>query len=58
VGTLGPAVVERNPFIDGYRVFFEFSPGDEELAELRCVLRSGDIAVSETWTFQWAKEKR
>jgi glucans biosynthesis protein len=57
-GTLGPAVVERNPFIDGYRVFFEFSPGEEELAELRCTLRSGDIAVSETWTYQWAKENR
>lgn len=57
VGTLGTAVVERNPFINGYRVFFEFSPGDEELAELRCVLRSGDIPVSETWTYQWAKEK-
>jgi glucans biosynthesis protein len=58
VGALGPAVVERNPFFDGYRVFFQFSPGDEELAELRCVLRAGDSAVSETWTFQWAKEKR
>jgi periplasmic glucans biosynthesis protein len=58
VGALGPSVVERNPFIDGYRVFFQFSPGDEELAELRCVLRAGDSAVSETWTFQWAKEKR
>jgi len=57
VGTLGPAVVERNPFVGGYRVFFEFSPGDEELAELRCILRSGDIAVSETWMYQWAKEK-
>lgn len=56
VGAVGPAVVERNPFIEGYRVFFEFSPGDEELAELRCILRSGDIAVSETWTYQWAKE--
>lgn len=57
VGTLGQAVVERNAFVDGYRVFFEFSPGDEELAELRCVLRSGDVVVSETWTYQWAREK-
>ncbi|MEZ5571289.1 MAG: glucan biosynthesis protein [Halioglobus sp.] len=57
-GTLGPAVVERNPFVNGYRVFFEFSPGDEEMAELRCNLRAGDAAVSETWTYQWWRQEQ
>ncbi len=57
VGKLGPAVLEQNSFTDGFRVFFEFTPGEETLAELRCVLRSGDTPVSETWTYQWAKEK-
>jgi len=52
-GVLGPAIVERNPFAGGYRVFFEFTPGDEQLAELRCSLRAGDTTVSETWTYQW-----
>lgn len=57
-GALGPAVVERNPFTGGFRVFFEFSPGDAELAELRCNLRSGETTVSETWTYQWLQEDR
>jgi glucans biosynthesis protein len=56
-GTIGQAVVERNPFVGGYRVFFEFTPGDAELAELRCSLRAGDAIVSETWTYQWWKPK-
>jgi len=56
-GTLRPSVVERNPHTDGYRVFFEFTPGDAPLAELRCVLRSGDQVISETWTYQSWKEK-
>jgi periplasmic glucans biosynthesis protein len=56
-GTLGIPVVERNPHTGGYRVFFEFSPGDEPLAELRCNLRSGENSISETWTYQWLKEK-
>jgi glucans biosynthesis protein len=56
-GAVGIPVVERNPYTGGYRVFFEFSPGDEPLAELRCNLRSGENFISETWTYQWLKEK-
>ena len=56
-GVLGIPVVERNPYTGGYRVFFEFTPGDEPLAELRCNLRSGENFISETWTYQWLKEK-
>jgi glucans biosynthesis protein len=56
-GTLGVPVVERNPFAGGYRVFFEFTPGDEPLADLRCSLRSGDKSISETWIYQTWKEK-
>jgi glucans biosynthesis protein len=57
-GTIGQTVVERNPFIGGYRVFFEFTPGDADLAEMRCSLRAGDTIVSETWTYQWWKPKQ
>jgi len=56
-GTLQPSVVERNPHTGGYRVFFEHTPGDEPLTELRCVLHAGDHVVSETWTYQSWKEK-
>ncbi len=56
-GALGIPVVERNPYTGGYRVFFEFTPGDDPLAELRCNLRSGENFISETWTYQWLKEK-
>lgn len=56
VGTVGTPVVERNPLIGGYRVSFKFAPGDEPLAELRCNLRAGGHAISETWTYQWWRE--
>ena len=56
-GTLRPPVVERNPHTGGYRVFFELLPGDQPLSELRCILRSGERVVSETWTYQSRKEK-
>ncbi len=57
-GTLSKPVVQRNPYTRGYRVFFELTPGDEPVTELRCNLRSGSDYLSETWTYQWRKEKR
>ncbi|HEY6132198.1 MAG TPA: glucan biosynthesis protein [Halioglobus sp.] len=56
-GTLGIPVVERNPYTGGYRVFFELSPGEDPVAELRCNLRSDGNVISETWTYQWLNEK-
>lgn len=56
-GALGIPVVERNPYTGGYRAFFDFTPGDEPLAELRLNLRSGENVISELWTYQWLKEK-
>jgi glucans biosynthesis protein len=56
-GTTGNPVIERNPFTRGYRVYFDFTPGDEALAELRCNLRSGSNVLTETWSYQWRKEK-
>jgi glucans biosynthesis protein len=35
------------------RVTFELATGDEELIELRLVLRSGDTVASETWLYRW-----
>ena len=56
-GVVGKAVVQGNPFTGGYRVYFDFTPGNEALAELRCQLRSGTELLSETWSYQWKKEK-
>lgn len=56
-GVAGNAVVQRNPYIHGYRVYFDFAPGDAALAELRCNLRLGTEDLTETWSYQWRKEK-
>lgn len=56
-GTLGKPVIQRNPFTKGYRVYFNFTPGGEPLAELRCNLRAGTDYLSETWSYQWRKEQ-
>ncbi|MGD2054491.1 MAG: glucan biosynthesis protein [Gammaproteobacteria bacterium] len=56
-GTPGKAVIQSNPFTRGYRVYFDFTPGSEPLAELRCNLRSGTDVLSETWTYQWRSEE-
>jgi glucans biosynthesis protein len=56
-GVVGKPVVQRNPFSGGVRVYFDFTPGDEALSELRCQLRSGADMLTETWSYQWRKEK-
>ncbi|MCW8942547.1 MAG: glucan biosynthesis protein, partial [Gammaproteobacteria bacterium] len=56
-GVIGKPLIQRNPFTKGYRVYFDFTPGDEALAELRCNLRSGNDVLTETWSYQWRKEK-
>ncbi|GAN64329.1 glucan biosynthesis protein G [Acetobacter indonesiensis NRIC 0313] len=53
VGTIRNVVVEPNPNINGWRTTFEFVPGDEKLAELRCVLASDNGPVSEEWLYRW-----
>lgn len=46
--------VEHNPFLEGYRASFEVvpdAPGKE--LELRAFLRSGEHALTETWSYLW-----
>lgn len=57
-GTLSKPVVQRNPTTGGLRVFFQLSPGDAPLVELRCNLRADTKVLSETWTYQWHRERR
>jgi glucans biosynthesis protein len=36
------------------RLSFELEPQDAPRVEMRCVLRHGDKALTETWVYQWA----
>jgi glucans biosynthesis protein len=54
-GRVSNVVVQRNLEISGVRVTFELTPQDAQLVELRCVLKAGDQAVSETWLYRWTK---
>ena len=53
-GTIDNQTVHRNPFIEGWRVSFELKPEDEAPVELRCFLKSGEDALTETWSYQWS----
>jgi glucans biosynthesis protein len=46
-------VAQRNPEIGGWRAFFDLKPAGDGPAELRCFLRQGSNALTETWSFQW-----
>ncbi len=54
-GQISNVSVQRNLEISGVRVTFELAPGDNQLVELRCVLKAGDQAISETWLYRWTK---
>jgi glucans biosynthesis protein len=54
-GQVHNAVAQRNHATGGWRVFFDFAPGDAEAVEMRCFLRRGDTALSETWSYLWTK---
>ena len=46
-------VAQRNPALGGWRAFFDLKPAGDDPAELRCFLRQGGNALTETWSFQW-----
>ena len=43
-----------NDVSGGWRVSFDLSVTDEEPSELRCFLKVGENAISETWSYQWS----
>jgi glucans biosynthesis protein len=53
-GSVGPPVVERNPY-GGVRVDFLLNPGQADLAELRLELKRNDKTISEVWLARWTK---
>jgi glucans biosynthesis protein len=52
-GTIDNKAIQRNAFIDGWRVFFELRPDGTAPVELRCFLKLGQDALTETWSYQW-----
>jgi len=52
-GRITHAVAHHNPYINGWRLFFEWIPEQGNPADLRCFLRRGDNVLTETWTYRW-----
>ncbi len=52
-GTIRNAVAQENDVAAGWRAFFELVPGGDEAIDLRCFLRIGDQALTETWSYRW-----
>ncbi len=52
-GTLGPIVAEAMPEPGRWRAVFDVISSGEGPVELRCFLRFGQSALTETWSYQW-----
>jgi glucans biosynthesis protein len=55
-GQLSKPVVQHDPELPGWRLFFELTPDGGAPADLRAFLRAGDDVLSETWSFRWVRE--
>lgn len=52
-GTVGPAVVHKNPFNNTWRLFFDVTRTGAEPVDLRAFLKHGNDVISETWSYRW-----
>lgn len=52
-GSAKPAVVEPMPQGGSWRAVFDVTAEGADPVELRCFLRIGDTALTETWSYQW-----
>ena len=52
-GELTQLSTRKNDVTGGWRVTFDLHPAGGDPVELRCTLRLGDKALSETWVYQW-----
>jgi periplasmic glucans biosynthesis protein len=52
-GRIVNAVAQRNDVTGDWRVAFELALEGDEPAELRCFVRSGKSALTETWSYLW-----
>lgn len=52
-GRIVTLVSQRNEAIGGWRTFFDIDPEEAEEIDIRCFLRNGEAALTETWSFLW-----
>jgi periplasmic glucans biosynthesis protein len=52
-GTVSHVVAQHNDVAGGWRAFFEIVPEGDKDIELRCFLKLGDEALTETWSYRW-----
>lgn len=52
-GRVLPAIVEAMPRPAAWRATFDVVPDGSEPVELRCYLKFGDTALTETWSYLW-----
>ncbi|HZD54601.1 MAG TPA: glucan biosynthesis protein, partial [Woeseiaceae bacterium] len=52
-GRITKPVTHPNPFVNGWRLFFELMPKDKMPADLRCFIRRDKDILTETWVFKW-----
>ncbi|MBT1445527.1 glucan biosynthesis protein G [Shewanella sp. JM162201] len=52
-GVVSNIVIRDNPKSNGYRLSFEFDPGEVNLAEFRAELKFDEPAAAETWLYRW-----
>lgn len=55
-GEIRNKVVQYNPYTQGWRLYFELFPGDEQDVELRAFLRHEHDVLGETWSYQWLRK--
>jgi glucans biosynthesis protein len=53
LGKIDNISVQKNRFINGWRVYFELKPDGTTPVELRCFLKHGVDTLTETWSYQW-----
>ena len=53
-GRITEPVAHHNPFLKGWRLFFELIPQGQQPADLRCFLRRDKDILTETWVYKWA----
>jgi glucans biosynthesis protein len=54
-GTVKNVVAHQNEMTGGWRAFFDLEPGDAQSIEMRCFIKKGDGALTETWSNLWMK---
>jgi glucans biosynthesis protein len=52
-GQITDPVAHHNQFLEGWRLFFELTPQENQPADLRCFLRRDKDILTETWVYKW-----